>query len=225
MPGLIDTSMGQGAPPPAAPPAAPPAPAPAAAPPAAGPAGPQAQGGTEPATPEEQQAYDRVMEQIGTVLYSEKGQSSVLALVEKSNDPANGIAEAATALVAAQDDKVDGRIPEGIMLPLGAETAELIAELAEHAGLIQDADGMMETIGRYLVADMEEAYGSEPDEIEEFLQSMGADAQPQPPPPEQAPLGDRMGAMPPPGLVNGAMGAGPQPRGLVGSAMGGPPVG
>ena len=109
---------------------------------AAQPAPPQA----APQRPPQQQparggnlAVERVVEAGRKALYEPKVMEAILALIRKAPDPAMGLAQAVVHLVGELVRKSKNTIPQEAKTPAGRKLMADIAELAEAAGLIDDA--------------------------------------------------------------------------------------
>ena len=104
--------------------------------PGAAKAGPQAGGSN--VTPNEQEAYELFMAQVGNVLYDPKTIPKLLQRLQTGESRADAIAQAATALVMRVQDSAEEsgrRVDPDLLLSAGKETVEMIGEICDKAGL------------------------------------------------------------------------------------------
>ena len=124
----------------------------------------------EPLSPEEQQVYDAVVKRIGNQsLYSDKGADAVLKMVQTHEDPVQGISETAVALVSQEDERMDGAMPDTVVIPAAVEIAEHISELVNEAGLAKIDDAVLQEVGKYVIAEAGDTYDQTPEDMEEAL--------------------------------------------------------
>lgn len=84
-------------------------------------------------------AVERVVEAGRKALYEPKVMEAILALIRKAPDPAMGLAQAVVHLVGELVRKSKNTIPQEAKTPAGRKLMADIAELAEAAGLIENA--------------------------------------------------------------------------------------
>jgi hypothetical protein len=98
--------------------------------------GPQP-GGTN-VTPNEQEAYEIFMAQVGNVLYDPKTIPKLLQRLNSGGPKADAIAQTAMAIVMRVQDSAEEsgrRVDPDILLSAGKETVEMIGEICDKAGL------------------------------------------------------------------------------------------
>jgi len=130
--------------------------------------------GSEPATPEEQDALDRVVTAgQAALMENEKIRNSVLDQVKNSQDPSEGIARGAVTLMGALDDQSQGQIPETVIFAATMELAEEIATLSNENPETPDIDeGVWQRSTEHVVSQLAEEYGIDPMEIQGLMDSV-----------------------------------------------------
>ena len=129
--------------------------------------------GTEQATPEEQQAYEKVVLAGMSVLYDDKTRDKVLTAIKSGgDDPAKALAKMAQMIITQLDEKSKGTIPETVLLPAAAEILEHTAELAQVAGIAQVDDATLGQAGQHLVWALGEQYGVDEEELMALVESL-----------------------------------------------------
>lgn len=92
----------------------------------------------EPATPEEQQAYEQVVVAGMDVLYDEKTNPKIMKLMgDMADQPAQALGTVARHIMVTLDQKSGGQIPPEVFLKPIQEIIPAAAELANKAGLFQ----------------------------------------------------------------------------------------
>lgn len=129
----------------------------------------------QPATPEEQEQYERVVLAAGEVLYGQTSDSILEFMQAEAENPPVAIARAAHLILTQLDEKSGGTIPETVILPAAMEIAELCGELAASAGLFEVNEDVLQAAGQNAVYLIGDEYGVEPEEMAEFLASLPED--------------------------------------------------
>lgn len=131
-----------------------------------------ATGGEQP-TPQEQEAYDRVVMAGMKVIYDKTTHQGVMQMVAQQKDePAKALAYATCLIVEQLDKQSGGKIPQTVILPAAAEIMGLIAELADAAGLFKADDRIMGQATQELIIDLAKKYGVDPADIQGLMQGM-----------------------------------------------------
>jgi hypothetical protein len=123
--------------------------APATGMPAAAASGPEMTPGNQPASPEEQDLYDKFVAMAFMALYDKKMMPKTLQylakpggnIADKVGEVAAGIAQRVYA--SAKDSKIE--LPGDVVFNAVTEIVEAVIELAEKKGIAEFKDGMMET--------------------------------------------------------------------------------
>ena len=134
---------------------------------------PGQQAGGDQATPEEQEAYERVVLAASEVLYEPKTSKPILeSLKASADDPAQAIGQVAVMIIQQLDDKSNGTIPEVVIAQAAAEIAEMVAELGHSKGLFEVDEAVINRAGQVMLMGLAEAYDIDPEEIRALMESM-----------------------------------------------------
>lgn len=130
--------------------------------------------GSEPASAEEQESYKKVvMAGLTTMFQDGSTKESILKRLKAGADnPPQALADIATMLITALDQKSKGTIPEVVILPAAAEILENAGQLANEAGIFEVNQNVIGEAAQIMVMSLAEKYGVEPAEIQELLDSM-----------------------------------------------------
>jgi hypothetical protein len=121
-------------------------------------------------TPQEQQAYEKVVLAGMKVLYDKSTHAGIVNML-RSGDPAEAIANVVTTVMAQLDKKSGGKIPETVILPAAAEILEDTAQLAGKIGIQVDERVTGQAMQR-MVMGLAEEYGVTPEEVQEIMQAI-----------------------------------------------------
>ena len=125
------------------------------------------------ATPEEQEAYDRVTSVATLMLHDEQVKPNILEMLQMGVDtPAESLAQTATMLFTLVDEKSNGKIPEDIIGISAIGILELVIELVEEEGVFTVDEKIQGAALQHLIVGMSELYGGDPAEAQERVQSM-----------------------------------------------------
>lgn len=128
--------------------------------------------GASEATPEEQEAYERVVMAGMKALYDPGSHEQMMALLEKgAADPAKALASVAQTIIGTLDDQSKGTIPETVIIPAAVEILEHTGELADAASLFPVDEAVLNRAGQELLIGLGEQYGVGPEEIQDLLSS------------------------------------------------------
>ena len=159
--GLIDQNM--------KPPAAP-------APQAGAPAEPQppAEGeeGGAAATPQEQDAYERVVLAGLQVLYAEQTHAQIMNMLKGGEAPEKDISDTVALIMSQLDKQSGGKIPQVVIIPAAVELVSATAELGEQAGIFQADQRVLARAVQMVIINLCNEYGVDPAEIQEIMKSL-----------------------------------------------------
>lgn len=128
----------------------------------------------EPATPQEQNAYEKVVLAGMKVLYGKESSAQFVAMLKAgADDPAKALADATSMLIVQLDKKANGAIPEDVILPAAAELLGLTAELAEKARLFTVDEAVKAKAAQQLLLSLGNEYGVEPAELQALIADVG----------------------------------------------------
>jgi hypothetical protein len=128
----------------------------------------------EPASPEEQEAYSRVVAAGGKVLYGKESSDQFLAMLKAgADDPAKALADATAMLIVQLDKKANGTIPDVVIIPAAAELLGLTAELAEKAGIFEVDDAVKAKASQQLILSLSKEYEVDPAELQALIAEIG----------------------------------------------------
>jgi len=136
-------------------------------------AGDPSQGGEEKATPEEQEALEKVVTAAMSILYDKQASGPIMEMLSaRSDDPAQAIADASTKLLLGIDEQSGGTMPEVVILPAGAEIVPMVGEFARDSGVIPSVDeNVVGRAGQLMIAAVSQEYGVSEEEIDDLLAS------------------------------------------------------
>lgn len=130
--------------------------------------------GSENATAEDQDSYDRFAMAGLKIIYENKQSNG--ALVKKlkldAKQPAKALADTVSMLVIQLDQKSGGKMPEDVILPVATELLEQMSELADSLKLFPVDEAVMNHAGQLMVTTLGEEYGADQEEIEAYMASL-----------------------------------------------------
>ena len=134
----------------------------------------QAPVGEEAATPEEQEAYDKVVMAGIKALSDPKTTPKVIAMLgnDDGGDPAKRLAATTSAIFGQLDEQSGGKIPEVVIIPAASELLENVAEFASESGAVAVDDAMVGRAAQFLIADIGEAYGFDEEDFAALSEGM-----------------------------------------------------
>lgn len=131
----------------------------------------------EEATPEEQEAFERIEIAATEMIYNEESKNEIVAQLQASaTPPAETLGKIAMMLFSQIDEKAKGKIPEEVVLQGALKVLDLLAELAEASGAMQIDDNVRRDAVNYLLVEAKDlGYISESDvpAIQELIEEMG----------------------------------------------------
>ena len=130
--------------------------------------------GSQEASREDQDAYDRFAMAGLKILYEDKKASS--AVVKKlkidSKEPAKALADTVAMIIVQLDQQSGGKMPEDIILPVATELLEQTAELADSLKLFPVDEAVLNHAGQLMVTILGEEYGADQEEIASYMESL-----------------------------------------------------
>ncbi len=128
----------------------------------------------DPVTPEEQEAYDRVMSAATQMLYSEQTGPGIMQMLEADADnPVAAVTNVTMTIIGELDDQSNGTLPEEVIPSAVEEIAELSAELMQEAGLANvDNEQTLGRIAQELAAQVADMYDLDENDLMPILQGL-----------------------------------------------------
>jgi len=127
--------------------------------------------GSEPASPEEQQARDEIVTAgLGLLFENEQTKKGFLDILNQlSDDPANAMATVTTMIMGQLDDMSKGQLPVELVLPAAAEILDNVGQLINQQGIAQVDQKVLNTATQEMVIGVAEEFGLSPEEAQELL--------------------------------------------------------
>jgi hypothetical protein len=131
----------------------------------------------EPATPEEQAEYERVMNAVQKVVYeNDETSDAVIKMVQPDNKVESTVA--ATVLLLHQlDSKLD--MDESVIAQVTQDLADIVVDLAENAYGIQYSERDLQNILGATWENVMDIYGADEEGYNEFMSGMSPEQQKQ----------------------------------------------
>lgn len=128
---------------------------------------------TEEPTPEEQDAYARVVLAGSEILFGEKTHQSIVAMLKnQASNPAKALAEVAVLLVKQIDEKSGGTVPETVILAPAAEFIEQAGTIAVEAGLFPVDEAVLNRAVQIALEELAVEYDVTPEDLKAFLDGL-----------------------------------------------------
>jgi hypothetical protein len=89
----------------------------------------------EPESDENDPAFLAAIEFVKSALYESGAADQVNAVLQKSQDPVDEMANLAYELVAIADEKTEGEVPDDLLILLASTVLSEVAEIAEASGV------------------------------------------------------------------------------------------
>ena len=126
-------------------------------------------------SPQDQEAYDRLVASSMKILYDDPTHQGILKTLQAgAKNPEQVLAQVVVMIVTELDRKAGGKIPKNIILPAAEEIIAMIAELAAKAGFFQADEKMIQRALAAAVSQFAEHYKAGRGEVESMLQRVGA---------------------------------------------------
>lgn len=130
--------------------------------------------GSQNASMEDQDAYDRFAMAGLKILYENKKASG--AVVKKlkvdAKEPAKALADTVAMIIIQLDQQSGGKMPEDIILPVATELLEQTAELADSLKLFPVDEAVLNHAGQLMVVTLGEEYGADQEEMTAYMESL-----------------------------------------------------
>lgn len=126
----------------------------------------------EQATPQEQDAYERVVMAGMKVLYDDSTHAGIMNMLRHGQDPAKALADTVAMIMVQIDQKSGGKIPEVVILPAAAELLGLTVELAQAAKIFQTDESTVARAMQLLIVDLADKYGVDPTDVQTLMRSV-----------------------------------------------------
>lgn len=130
-----------------------------------------AQGGQQRATPEQQEAYTKLVTAAIKAIYDDATHKGVVKMLG-SGDPPQALAQTTASIIQKLDEQSGGKIPQVVILPAAAEILGELAKLAETAKIFEADQRVTAQAMQRLVITLAEAYGADPAQLQSLIQSM-----------------------------------------------------
>lgn len=102
------------------------------------------EGQREQASPQEQEAYDRVVAAGMKVMYDKNLHAKIMQMLQAGADnPPQALAQVVALIITQLGAKAKGQIPPGVILPAAEELMALAAEDAQKAGFFKADDELI----------------------------------------------------------------------------------
>jgi len=130
--------------------------------------------GEVPATPEEQEAFDRTVMAGIEVLSDPKLTPKILNQLS-DGEPAKALAQTTSQVFGQLDEKSGGTIPEVVIVKAAGDIMLEIAEFGKEAGVIQVDQPTLTKASQYLMMELSDQYEIDPADIQGLSEGMGED--------------------------------------------------
>lgn len=114
----------------------------------------------------DQEAYQRVVIAGGKVLYQPEILKKILALIKSAPNPAAGLAQATALIIKQLVQASKGTMPQSVQIPAAKEIMKMIAEMAQQAGIIQDANAALQQAQQIIAKSVMKSNKLNPSEIQ-----------------------------------------------------------
>lgn len=131
--------------------------------------------GEEPATPEEQAAYERAFRALNKIMYTDQKSSQSVFDMLQPEDKIGSVSRAAMMLVKSLDDKLD--MPETIIAQITQDAVEQLCDLAERAKQMPLSEQEQQQAMGATWEGVMEIFGQPVEDMKQFAQVSQKDAQ------------------------------------------------
>jgi hypothetical protein len=122
------------------------------------------------ATPQEQEAFDKVVLAGMKAIYDESAHQNIMNML-KSAEPADALAQTTITLMLELEKKSNGQIPEAVILPAATELLAELATLGGTAGLFKPEEAMIVKAMQKMVYGLAETYDVSEQEVAELMRA------------------------------------------------------
>jgi hypothetical protein len=158
-----------------------------------------------PATPEEQNSYERVVLAAMRVLYGDATHDKVMDVLKNGADnPIPAISQAVVLIMGQVAEKAGEKMPRKVLLSAGIELLAMVVELGEKAGLFEVDEQTVQQAIKKTVQDLAVHFGKGEKPPPERVNPNAAQAGNSPPQGQPAPPAPPAGAgaAPQPGIID-----------------------
>lgn len=127
----------------------------------------------EAMTEEEEAALGAGLDEATKILYENEQASEQIAKLIQQKPFHQGVGSAAAMLTIQADKAVDGELPETVVIPLGAQVLELVADMGEELGFFKADDKLMARAAQAMLKDLYAEYGMNEDEVRGLAATAG----------------------------------------------------
>lgn len=127
-------------------------------------AGPVADDGAHP----DQAAYQRVVQAAMKVIYDSQHGQEIMNILQHSQSPAQGLADATYMLMSELVQLSKGTMPKSVIVPVGKEVMGLIAEMAQKAGIAESPQIMQQAM-QIIAQKMAQQSGVSPQQLQQAV--------------------------------------------------------
>lgn len=126
--------------------------------------------GEEQATPEEQDAFERVEVAAIEMLYNEKTNKQFVEILKKgASTPAKSVARVAMQIFSMIDQKSDGQIPVAVVLQGAVQVLAVVVEMVEKMGIFEVGEDVLGRAVQEVVMKVAELYDMDQEEVQELM--------------------------------------------------------
>ncbi len=126
--------------------------------------------GSVQATPDEQNAYERVILAGTEMLYADQSHEQILNILKKeAGTPEDAIASVVVLLTTQIDKKSGGTVPEGVLFAAIEEFVEQAGTLANEAGVFAVDEALLNRAGQKTLMLLGDYYDLDEQDVQEFM--------------------------------------------------------
>ncbi len=125
-------------------------------------------------TPEEQEAYERVVLSGVKALSDPASSPQIMQMLgnEQAGDPAERLAKTTSTIFAQLDEQSGGTIPEAVIINSAGEILANVVEFASEAGVIPADKQTLDRASQLLLIDLGNMYDFDPAEVQGLSEGM-----------------------------------------------------
>lgn len=129
------------------------------------------QGGNQ-ASPQDQEAYTRVVLAASKIIYDDASHQQIMQALQGGAQPAEALANVASSIMIEMDKKSGGKIPEDVIVPATMEILDELGMLADKAGLFPVDEQVMAAAAQQTVLKLSQQYGIDQAQMQSMIESM-----------------------------------------------------